>query len=193
VTSANPVPYTAIAEADAAATRLHRRLGFLATDSDDLRQELLVDLLRRLPAYDPARGPLGAFAYVVLRNQASRIANSAIRERRRWGGALISLDAPNSDGVTLGERLSDEVALDGWQTQPGVGGVERRIDLVLAVNRLAGRDQALCRGLARESVDALAKQRFGSRAGIYRRLQELRCQLAAYGLEAAWDGSAHPE
>ena len=80
-------------EADVAAARLRRRLRPAACDHDDLRQELLVDLIRRLPAYDPARGSLGAFANVVLRNQATRIAARVMRERRATGGALLSLDA----------------------------------------------------------------------------------------------------
>jgi RNA polymerase sigma-70 factor (ECF subfamily) len=177
-----PLPF---AEADATAARLCRRLGLPAADHDDLRQELLADLIRRLPAFDPTRGTIGAFAGVVLRNHASRITARVLRERRATGGRLLSLDAPNSDGVTLGDRLSDEIGLDGWQTRCGVGADDRRIDLALAVHRLDGRDRALCRGLALQSVDALAEQGLGSRAGIYRRIRELRCQLMAYGLEAA--------
>jgi RNA polymerase sigma-70 factor (ECF subfamily) len=49
-------------EADLAARRLVRRLRLPAHEREDLRQDLLVDLIARLPAFDPARGRLGAFA-----------------------------------------------------------------------------------------------------------------------------------
>lgn len=54
--------------ADAAAARLCRRLGLSPADHDDLRQELLVDLTRRLDRFDPSRGSLGGFAWTVMRN-----------------------------------------------------------------------------------------------------------------------------
>jgi RNA polymerase sigma-70 factor (ECF subfamily) len=47
---------TIIHEADAAAQRLRRKLTLPVCEREDLGQDLLVDLLRRLPAYDPSRG-----------------------------------------------------------------------------------------------------------------------------------------
>ena len=83
---------TIISEADTAARRLRRRLGLPACDREDLGQDLLIDLLRRLPAFDPARGSLGAFAGLVLRNQSSRIAIRIMRERR--AGCCRSMSHP---------------------------------------------------------------------------------------------------
>ena len=73
---------TIIREADAAAQRLRRKLCLPVCEREDLGQDLLVDLLRRLPAYDPSRGSIGAFANIVLRNQSSRIAMVAARTSR---------------------------------------------------------------------------------------------------------------
>ena len=91
---------TLLDEADAAATRLWRRVRLPRADLDDLRQDLLLDLIRRLPAFDARRGSIGAFAGIVLRNQASRIATRLRRERRATGGDLLSLDAAGGDGRT---------------------------------------------------------------------------------------------
>lgn len=71
---------TLIDEAAFAASRLHRKLVLPAADLDDLRQDLLIDLICRLPGFDKRRGTIGAFANIVLRNQCSRI---AIRHHRR--------------------------------------------------------------------------------------------------------------
>lgn len=88
---------TIIREADAAAQRLRRKLCLPICDREDLGQDLLVDLLRRLPAYDRSRGSIGAFANIVLRNQCSRIAIRHHRQRRAQGGAMLSLDMPVAD------------------------------------------------------------------------------------------------
>ena len=45
-------------EADVAARRLHRRLCQPAADLDDLRQDLLIDLICRLPAFDASLAAL---------------------------------------------------------------------------------------------------------------------------------------
>ena len=127
---ASPRPSPPHPEAGIAAARLRRRLRLPACDQDDLRQELLLDLIRRLPAYDPARGSLGAFANVVLRNQATRIAARVMRERRATGGALLSLDAARPDGTTLADTLSEADGLATWQGVPeAIPRAERRIDL----------------------------------------------------------------
>jgi hypothetical protein len=87
---------TLIDEAAFAARRLHRKLMLPAADLDDLRQDLLVDLICRLPGFDARRGSIGAFANIVLRNQSSRIAIRHHRQRKIQGGTVLSLDAPAS-------------------------------------------------------------------------------------------------
>ena len=42
---------TLIDEADAAARRLHRKLSLPTADLDDLRQDLLIDVICRLPGF----------------------------------------------------------------------------------------------------------------------------------------------
>jgi DNA-directed RNA polymerase specialized sigma24 family protein len=99
---------TLIDEADAAARRLHRRLVLPSAKLDDLSQDLLVDLICRLPGFDARRGPIGAFAGMVLRNQSSRIASRVHRHRRAQGGALLSLDAfAGSSGMPISMMLAD--------------------------------------------------------------------------------------
>jgi hypothetical protein len=54
--------------------QLVRRYRLPADSRDDLRHDLLVDLFARLPAFDPRRGHIGAFAAVVIRHCVTRIA-----------------------------------------------------------------------------------------------------------------------
>jgi len=178
---------TILDEADTAAARLRRRLGLPRADLDDLRQDLLLDLIRRLPAFDATRGSIGAFAGIVLRNQASRIAMRVARERRTTGGRLMSLDEPASDGSTLGDRLGDADGLAAWHGHcvAPEAAIDARIDLARSLSALSVRDRSLCAALTHCPVRLLAERGLGSRATLYRRLRELRCALAAQGARAA--------
>jgi RNA polymerase sigma-70 factor (ECF subfamily) len=168
-------------EADRAAMRLRRRLGLPRAEQADLRQELLVDLIRRMAAFDRRRGSLGAFAGIVLRNRASRIALDCARERQRMGGAPLRLDARGRDGVALVERLA---------APGGAPAVERRLDIVRVLSGLPPADRALCIAAASCPLRQLAARGFGSRAGLHRRVSDVRMTLAAHGLAPRWDSSA---
>jgi RNA polymerase sigma-70 factor (ECF subfamily) len=181
-------------EAAAAARRLQRKLGSPVCEQEDLAQDLLVDLLRRLPAFDPAKGSLGAFSGLILRNQASRIAMKIMRERRAVGGATVSLDAPagEDDPRPLVEAISDTQGLAAWHGQ-NLSEAEKqqgRISIETALAQLPHCGQRLCAALSANSVNTLCKGGFGSRSAIYRRIAELRVVLTAYGLGASWDDLA---
>ena len=178
---------TMLDEADAAAARLRRRLRLPRTDLDDLRQELLLDLIRRLPAFDANRGSIGAFAGIVLRTQASRIAARVARERRATGGRMLSLDERGDDGTTLGDRLGEADGLSTWHGHCVAveAAIDARLDLARALGALHARDLRLCAAVTQCPVRVLAQRGLGSRATLYRRLRELRCALAAHGARAA--------
>lgn len=171
-----------LAEAEQAATRLRRRLGLPRSDEEDLRQDLLVDLIARLPAFDARRGRLGALAGRIIRNEASRLAARHCRVLRAQNGPFLSLEAV-ADGAGLDRTVS------GQGAHPQALLADDYLDLRIALARLGRRDQALCNAVALWSVDHLASKGLGSRAGLYRRLRELRNVLTAYGLGAAEDGS----
>ena len=182
---------TIIREADAAAQRLRRQLCLPVCEREDLGQDLLVDLLRRLPGYDPARGSIGAFANIVLRNQSSRIAMRYYRQRRAQGGPLLSLDVPLSGArEPVGDTLTEDHGLSAWhgQTCCAVAVTELQHALQSALARLPAEDCRFCAALAHRPVTALAAEGFGSRSTLYRRVADLRHVLTAYGLGPCWDG-----
>jgi RNA polymerase sigma-70 factor (ECF subfamily) len=179
-----------LCEADVAAQRLHRRCQ--DADLDDLRQDLLLDLIRRLPRYDPRRGNLGAFAGVILRNQASRMARQIHHRRRSQGGALVSLDAPCASGTELlGATLAEADGLGAWQGQhrTPVEEVSLRHDLACALGALPADARDLCVALATRSVSSMAGDDGLSRSSLYRRLTGLRLDFSMLGLGPGWDAS----
>lgn len=185
---------TIITEAEAAAKRLQRRLGLPACDREDLAQDLLIDLLHRLPAFDPERGSLGAFSGLILRNQSSRIAMRVMRERRAQGGGTLSLDAPigPDDHRSLVETIVEDQGLAAWhgQTVSASKATENRHAAEYAIAQLPEADRHLCAALSARSVSALVADGFGSRSALYRRLASLRHILTAHGFGPAWDESA---
>ncbi|RME15545.1 MAG: hypothetical protein D6801_07215 [Alphaproteobacteria bacterium] len=177
-------------EADRAARRLHRKLALPAADLDDLRQDLLVDLICRLPGFDASRGSIGAFANIVLRNQCSRIAIRHHRQRRAQGGSLLSLDVPLAGSrEPIGETLSEDDGLAAWHGQDRDARADSltRESLRAVLARLPEDDRRFCRALTHRSVTALAADGFGSRSTLYRRLADLRLVLTAHGLGPSWD------
>lgn len=185
---------TLILEADMAARKLRRRLGLPGREVEDLGQDLLVDLLRRLPAFDRSRGTLGAFAGIILKNQSSRIALRIMRTRDAENGGHLSLDAPRdaADPRPLGDTLSEDDGLAAWYGQPTCAHLafERRHALHCAVSHLSCDQRALCQALAHRPVAALVADGFASRSSLYRRLSDLRHVLTAYGIGPAWDDFA---
>lgn len=184
---------TLIAEADAAACRLRRKLVLPAVDHDDLRQDLLVDLICRLPGFDARRGSIGAFANIVLRNQSSRIAMRHHRQRRAQGGSILSLAVPLAGArEPVGDTLTEDDGLAAWhgQTCCAAAVTELHHTLQAALARLPAEDRRFCAALAHRPVSALAAEGFGSRSALYRRLADLRHVLTAHGLGPAWDDLA---
>ncbi|MDF1626299.1 MAG: hypothetical protein P1U84_08430 [Parvibaculaceae bacterium] len=184
---------TIIREAGAAAQRLRRKLSMPVCEREDLGQDLLVDLLRRLPAYDPSRGSIGAFANIVLCNQSSRIAMRHHRQRSAQGGSILSLAVPLAGArEPVGDTLTEDDGLAAWHGQTccaaAVTELHHTLQAVLA--RLPAEDRRFCAALAHRPVSALAAEGFGSRSALYRRLADLRHVLTAHGLGPAWDDLA---
>jgi DNA-directed RNA polymerase specialized sigma24 family protein len=176
-------------EADIAARRLVRQLRLPRADLDDVRQDLLVDLIARLPAYDADRGTLGAFAGAILANRATRIANKVKRERRMYGATPISLDEaiPESDGLTRGDLIAEADGLSALFGQPvdAFTAAEERLDVERGLGSLEPADGALCAALSRTTVDRLAASGHGARSSLYRRVKDIRLALTAIGVRAA--------
>ena len=110
-----------LGEAARLARRLAHRLGLAADHADDLRQELLVDLLERLARFDASRSPFTAFARLVMRHHAATLAERWIRELRRPVLPLVDGAQHPDDDVDV---LQDEGVDD-----PAFAAAVTRVDL----------------------------------------------------------------
>ncbi|WP_135468539.1 sigma factor [Crenalkalicoccus roseus] len=162
-------------------------------DREDVEQEMMLDLLGRLGAFDPARGSLEAFATLCFRHRGQRLARHARRERQRQNPTGFDQVVVGRSGacgdetLTLAEVLPEAAGLGPCWGQPGdaIAALERRLALERAASVIAPRDRALCAALfAASPSDAIAAAG-ASRATFYRRIAELRLRLLAAGIAAA--------
>jgi RNA polymerase sigma factor (sigma-70 family) len=172
-------------EADVAARRLARQMRFFQNDLADVKQEFLLDLIARLPAFDPKRGTIGAFAGMVMANRATRLARRANRHRRMYGVSPLSLDEelPDAGGLTRGDLVPES---DGYEAILGqrtdrFAESERRLRLETALTILSDEDKQLCACLSQTTIDELTARGRGARTSLYRRVGRIRLELMAAG------------
>ena len=179
-----------ICQTRSAAHRLHHKLMLPAVDLDDLSQDLLVDLLRRLPSYDSARGSIGAFANIVLRHKSSRIAIQHHRQLRTRGGTMLSLDLPIAGKIEpLGDTLTEADGLAAWHGQHRYAAedAEIRHDLARALGSLPDNVRSFCAELCTFTIAELAGRGAVSRSTLYRRIEQIRLDLAMRGVGSSCD------
>lgn len=175
----------ALAKADHHARTLARRLGQTGADVDDLRHDLLLEVVRRARAYSARRAAWSTFVELVVRNAAAELASRLIEERRV---VSRSIDEPiaQTAGVALthGNILPTDAGMAafwGGVPDPFVA-AENRIDIERFVQGLPSALQRICRLLQTETP-TVAQQRSGlSPAEFYREVHELRMRLRAIGL-----------
>src|SRR5688572_21995222 len=78
-----PVDLYILQQASCRASLLVATAGFRSDDWEDLRQEMVLDCLRRSPKFDPSRGDWQGFVRGVVRNHAAVLVIRRHRTARR--------------------------------------------------------------------------------------------------------------
>jgi DNA-directed RNA polymerase specialized sigma24 family protein len=144
-----------------------RRLALSQADQDDLRQDLLLNLLERQPKFDPQRATWDAFVTLVCRR--------AVIDRMRAAGRAGPVREPGIDLDLLPHGSS--------LTQPASGDLCCRLDLARLAHELPAAPARLLRHLqATGDVHSVQQGTPQSRASVFRRLRDLRAWLACAGL-----------
>jgi DNA-directed RNA polymerase specialized sigma24 family protein len=169
-------------ETDSGARRLLRRLRLPEHERDDLRQELLADLIQRLKWFDPRKGTLGVFAGTIVRHRALRIAARIFRERT----VFTQLFHEGERGKARSDNIAEGDGYAAFLGPPSdrLTAVERRLDLVRALGLLNQSDLSLCVELIEHSPTEISRSGRRSRASLYRQLKEIRLQMLTAGISA---------
>ena len=170
--------------ADHAAARFCRQQFGLLIEQDDVRQDLLLDLLARLDCFDPTRSSLPFFAAVCFRHRVARLSVAAHRDRQARSPVELDMPRPGSSASSLLDTLADSDGYSAWIGQPTdeTAELDRRLDLDRALSAMRRDALPICAALMKDEPDPAASAGM-SRTTFYRRVHEVRCQLLAAGID----------
>ena len=162
------------------ARRLIGQAGFTASDWEDIEQELILDLLLRLPKYNPKRAQRNTFiARVVEHRLASLIEaqKAGIRDYRRCRCSLNEC-FEDADGRSV-ERVDtfdqeDYLLRTGGQSRPTDELSALAIDVTAVLEGLPHELRNLCRRLKAETVTEISRDTGVPRGTIYESIKKLR-------------------
>jgi RNA polymerase sigma-70 factor, ECF subfamily len=168
------------------ARRLAAAGGIPGAELEDLEQELMLDLLRRLSRFDGRRSSLATFAERVTRNRAATLVESAGAAKRQASGAAVPLHGHahrSPDEPPLADVLASEDALwpetlAAFEERAGL-----RHDLGRLFRELSDDLRDACLRLREDSVAEAIALPGRTRGSVYHALARLRAAARAAGLE----------
>lgn len=144
-------------QAEIRASQLVACAGFTRDDWEDLRQDLLLDYLERLPLFDSERGEPRGFMFGVVRNRAARLA----AQRRRAVCGVIT-DLPPRPHADVDHDL--------------------RLDVAAAVARLPDHLRVVAELLLERTPREVARAIGKSRSRVYQMIGEIRAAFEQAGV-----------
>jgi RNA polymerase sigma-70 factor (ECF subfamily) len=171
------------------ARQLVGRAGFAEDDREDIEQDLTVDLLHRLPKFDPLRASLHTFVARVVEHGAARLIERQQAPMRDWRRCTSSLNDPVSDDEDNDAERGEFIDQDtyarslGRPAMPQADQALLRIGLERLVASLPPELRDLCARLADgQNVTEISRDTGVSRGTLYGRLRELRMRAEEAGL-----------
>jgi RNA polymerase sigma-70 factor (ECF subfamily) len=170
------------------ASRMVGKYGFTEDDFDDLRQELMQDVLERLPKFDSDRANIKIFISAVIDNRLASLIKSEGAQCRDYHCVERSLDEPapgeDAEWTTFGESISEEEARShlGRAGRNDHERADLAIDVTMVLSQLDEADRQLCIELQVKSPLDISREKGVRRSGIYERIAEIRKKFVQAGL-----------
>jgi RNA polymerase sigma-70 factor (ECF subfamily) len=161
--------------------------GFTLADREDIQQELVLEVHRRMSRFDPSRSGRQTFIRRVANN---RIANLIAEQRascRDYRRCQHSLDEPV--GQDRFDQLGETISADEYESRTGRASIswrehsELRADVEKAISLLPVELAAIAILLRSVSVIETARLLNVPRATLYRRLADIRRAFESAGLD----------
>jgi len=153
------------------ARQLCRKPGFSRSDRDDLEQSLLLDLLKRLPDFDPRRAQLNTFIDRIVNRKVASILRHHKAEKRSRDREECSLNEPVLD---VDARVVDRHQTTPEATKDSFRWRDMHQDIALVLQRLPEVVQLIALGLAHGSVASIAREHGMSRGTVNKHIESLR-------------------
>ena len=143
------------------AARLARKYVIPHSDREDAEQDLVVELLRRLPNFDPMQSDRAEFVRTIVKHAVADIVRFRLAAKRSRARPT-SLDSLSSDSSVLG-REDEELVRAGLA-----------MDIQDLLQTLPAELQRVAELLQSESPTETARVLGVGRGTVYRRLREIR-------------------
>lgn len=144
---------------------------------EDVRQELIVDLLRRSPKFDPNRGEWEAFVRRVIRNHSTVLRQRKCREVVSPMSVEFiqarATEAGPSPTAALTSNLRCESPID----------LDVKLDLQRAISSMPIPLQTLARQLSQMNVTEVCRSIGRSRSRVYQMIRQIRTLLVSAGIQ----------
>lgn len=166
-------PYL-LRQAGLRASLLRSSFGFAADDWDDLRQDLALDCLRRLPRFDASRGDWKGFVRGVVRNHACVLASRQVR-RPEFRPLEIDVDCGTPDDGSAGG--THDVLTENLRPV-----LDLRLDTERVLKSLPEELQVIARYLAEMSFFAVSRRTGLTHTQLTRKVGRIRAAFLAAGI-----------
>lgn len=158
------------------ARQLVGKAGFTEDDRADLEQELALDLLQRIPRFDPDKAKVTTFMTRVVEHRISTLLAARHAQCRDWRLNQVSLNAPVDDSDQA-EDLIHFVPHDSEDVRV----MENRLDMERMLASLPDEQRQLCEQLKEHTMAESARILGLPRSTLYGRLNSIRECFAAGG------------
>ena len=169
--------------------QLAGQAGFRVSDRDDLEQELVFDLWRRLPRYDPARARRNTFIARVVEHKIASLIEARKAGMRDYRRCRCSLNdrIEDADGRSLerGETIDqdDYLLRTGARSRPAEELQALALDVATFLETLPPELRELCRRLEAETVSEISRATGVPRGTLYESIKKLRKICEEAGLK----------
>lgn len=165
------------------ARQLAGKAGLTASDVEDIEQDIRLDVLQRLPRFDPAKSNRHTFIAMVVRRCVASILERLRAEKRNCGRRPQSLNAPIRDAEGREVELSQTLASDA--RRPGRSEEELRdlrADVQSAVASLPEHLRPWCKVFAELGIREASRELKVPRCRLQRFKSEIRSHFEESGL-----------
>lgn len=165
------------------ARQLAGRAGFTTSDVEDIEQDIRLDVLQRLPRFDPAKSNRHTFIAMVVRRCVASILERQRAEKRNGGRRPQSLNAPIRDAE--GREVELHQVLSGDARRPRRSEAELRdlrADVRAAVASLPEQLRPWCKVFAELGIREASRDLQVPRCRLQRFKTEIRAAFEEAGL-----------
>ncbi|HOY62649.1 MAG TPA: sigma factor [bacterium] len=170
------------------ARKLIGKAGFTRDDLEDIQQEIVLDILQRLPAYDPEKSSRHTFINDIADNKIAALIEERNAEKRDYRFTSGSLDDAKDDGDRAWESRINSVTAEDfpWNKGGALSDFDRfelRADIVQAFRGLPPNLQDICLRLMRDSAGVVAAETGIPKATVLYNLKKIRKHFEKSGLK----------